>query len=83
MRNCKNPECKKDISHKHLNAKFCETKCKDRYHNTTNPERLARAKKFAPKKVVTKTRVVRKSGLLELLERKEMYGYPCDQDGSW
>lgn len=31
------PTCGKSIEHKHLNARFCCTKCKDRYHNTNNP----------------------------------------------
>ncbi len=34
-RRCKH--CDKDISHKHPNAKFCNSHCKDKYHNTHNP----------------------------------------------
>ena len=35
MRKCK--LCQKSIEHKHANAKFCNQKCKDKYHNITNP----------------------------------------------
>lgn len=31
------PTCGKSITHKHPNARFCCTKCKDRYHNINNP----------------------------------------------
>lgn len=38
-RKCKN--CKRDISHKHVNAKFCSNKgfrnCKDLHHNIVSP----------------------------------------------
>lgn len=34
-RKCKN--CKRDISHKHPNAKSCSQRCKDRYWNRVNP----------------------------------------------
>lgn len=33
-------QCQKDISHKHPNAKFCSSQCKDRYHNIHNPRGL-------------------------------------------
>ena len=83
MRRCKNPKCKKNISHKHPNAKFCKTKCKDNYHNTTNPVRLARAKKYAPKKEVIETVVVQTSTLERILDKKialmESFG-TVDQD---
>lgn len=42
-RRCKN--CDNIIAHKHINAKFCGQKCKDKYHNRTNPRG-----KFAYKK---------------------------------
>ena len=29
--------CKKEITHKHKNAKFCCLECKDDYHNYFNP----------------------------------------------
>lgn len=32
-RRCKN--CDNIIDHKHINAKFCGQKCKDKYHNRT------------------------------------------------
>lgn len=35
VRRCKG--CSTPINHKHVNAKFCCQRCKDRYHNTTNP----------------------------------------------
>jgi len=35
MRKCK--LCSKSIEHKHVNAKFCNKKCKDNFHNITNP----------------------------------------------
>jgi len=35
MRNCK--QCGRLIKHKHPNAKFCNLRCKDRFHNTHNP----------------------------------------------
>ena len=34
-RKCQN--CDKSIDHKHPNAKFCRTKCKDKFHNRNNP----------------------------------------------
>lgn len=34
-RRCKG--CSTSIAHKHVNAKFCCQRCKDRYHNTVNP----------------------------------------------
>lgn len=34
-RECKWCHC--SIDHKHKNAKFCGVKCKDQYHNATNP----------------------------------------------
>lgn len=34
-RRCKG--CNKCIEYKHPNAKFCKTKCKDRYWNLANP----------------------------------------------
>jgi len=43
MKKCLN--CRKDISHKHPNAKFCRNKgrgnCKDKFHNRTNPRGIA------------------------------------------
>ena len=38
MKKCKG--CDKDISHKHPNAKFCKSKCKDNYWNRENPRGL-------------------------------------------
>lgn len=38
-RQCK--ECGISINHKHINAKFCKTKCKDDYHNRNNPRGYA------------------------------------------
>lgn len=34
-RRCKN--CDRSIAKKHANAKFCGNRCKDDYHNRTNP----------------------------------------------
>lgn len=34
-RKCQN--CSNSIDHKHINAKFCGSKCKDKYHNKHNP----------------------------------------------
>ena len=36
-RKCALATCSKDISHKHVNAKFCCTKHKDKHHNRVNP----------------------------------------------
>ena len=78
---CKNQKCKNNINHKHKNAKFCSTKCKDRHHNTTNPIRLERAKKYAKKEII---RVESKTSSLErLLDVKiaQMDSFLCvDQD---
>jgi hypothetical protein len=38
-RKCKG--CNKDISHKHPNAKFCKSRCKDKFWNTINPRGMA------------------------------------------
>jgi hypothetical protein len=80
MRKCKNPNCKKDISNKHPNAKFCKTKCKDNFHNTTDSKRLARAKQYAPKKVVTETVVVKRSRLEMILDKKIAMAKVMDVD---
>lgn len=37
-RKCKG--CRKDISTKHPNAKFCTQRCKDKYWNRVNPRGL-------------------------------------------
>jgi len=50
MRYCK-CGCGQSIEHKHVNAKFLDSKHKDHYHNTTNPERLKRAKDWEAKKM--------------------------------
>lgn len=34
-------ECQRDISHKHPNARFCRTRCKDRHHNRQDPRKRA------------------------------------------
>lgn len=37
MRERKCKGCSRSIAHKHVNAKFCGHRCKDRYWNAVNP----------------------------------------------
>lgn len=67
FRKCKN--CLKDISPKHPNAKFCNLGCKDKFHNS-QPDRIARSKKYAKPKAVTTTVSVRTSVFEEALDAK-------------
>jgi hypothetical protein len=61
--------CGRDISNKHPNAKFCKTKCKDRFHNM-QPHRIERSMKHGKPNVVIKKVTVSKCKLSELLEEK-------------
>lgn len=67
MRGCK--QCEDDISLKHPNAKFCNSKCKDRFHNS-KPHRLERSKMFAKPKVKTVKVYKKESNLSRLLDQK-------------
>jgi hypothetical protein len=54
--------------------------CKDNFHNTTDSKRLARAKQYAPKKVVTETVVVKRSRLEMILDKKIAMAKVMDVD---
>lgn len=43
---CTCPECNKKFIKKYYQQKFCCTRCKDNYHNHTDPSRVNRLKNF-------------------------------------